>query len=262
LAIVFITHNSLDFSNSDWRAYNIAVNIEKLHEWAVTTQQAKEIQFKLAKLILVNDPVPLPKSILALDVSVTWHNQARAAAVVLSYPELQVVEVAVAEGTVEFPYVPGLLSFREVPICLEACQRLSSNPDLVLVDGQGIAHPRRIGMASHLGLFLNLPTIGCAKSPLFGEYQLPLKAAGNYTEIRDDAGQVIGAVVRTKNGVKPLFVSVGHRADLPSSVHWVLSCCRGYRLPDPNRLAHLASRGNLFESFKIALKLSCWGVVK
>ena len=136
-------------------------------------------------------------------------------------------------------------SFREIPICLEACQKLTSNPDLVLVDGQGIAHPRRIGLASHLGLFLNLPTIGCAKSPLFGKFELPEENAGSFSYIHDDAGEVIGAVVRTKTRVKPLFISVGHNADLSSSIDWVLKCCRGYRLPDPNRLAHLASKGTI-----------------
>jgi deoxyribonuclease V len=196
-------------------------------------------------MVSTTGSIPTPRLVLGLDVSVTWRNQARAAAVVLRYPELDIVETVIVKGTVDFPYIPGYLSFREVPISLEACQKVTSNPDLVLVDGQGIAHPRRIGLASHLGLFLDVPTIGCAKSPLFGKYLLPGEYAGNFTYIRDDADQVIGAVVRTKTRVKPLFISVGHKADIASAISWVLKCCRGYRLPDPNRLAHLASKGTL-----------------
>jgi deoxyribonuclease V len=221
------------------------VHIENLHDWNVSVPQAKDIQLSLAKMVSTSGLIPVPRLILALDVSVTWHNQGRAAAVVLRYPEMEIVETAMVNQDVDFPYIPGYLSFREVPICLETCQKLASSPDLVLVDGQGIAHPRRIGLASHLGLFLDLPTIGCAKSPLFGKFQLPEESAGSFSDILDDEGQVIGAVVRTRTRVKPLFISVGHKADLASSINWVLKCCRGCRLPHPNRLAHMASKGIL-----------------
>ena len=113
---------------------------------------------------------------------------------------------------------------------------------MVMVDGQGIAHPRRIGLASHLGLFLNIPTIGCAKSRLFGKFEEPGTEFGSNSKLVGDKGETIGAVLRTKTNVKPLFISIGHKIDLASAVHWVLQCCRGYRLPEPTRLAHLASK--------------------
>jgi deoxyribonuclease V len=167
-----------------------------------------------------------------------------AAAVILSYPGLELVEMKVVTGRLAFPYVPGLLSFREAPLLIAACEKLEFVPDLVLVDGQGIAHPRRLGLAAHLGLFLDVPTIGCAKSRLCGRHNEPGEAAGSCTELRD-GDEVIGGVLRTKNGVKPLYISIGHRIGLPSAVEWVRACCRGYRLPEPTRLAHLAAGGNL-----------------
>ena len=168
------------------------------------------------------------------------------AVVVLSYPELELVETRIAKEKIEFPYIPGLLSFRESPLTLAACEKLSVTPDLILVDGQGIAHPRRMGLASHLGLLLDTPTIGCAKSLLCGRHKMPGVEPGSYTE-RVDNGQTIGAALRTKTGTNPLYVSVGHRIDLQNAIHWVLKCCRGYRLPEPSRLAHLAAGGHLNE---------------
>jgi deoxyribonuclease V len=221
------------------------MHIGKLHDWNVSIQQALEIQKHLSAKVLRHNSIPSPLFIAGLDVSVNIENEARAAAVVLKFPELEIVENVMVQGKVKFPYVPGLLSFREVPLTLEACKKLKSNPDLVMVDGQGIAHPRRIGLASHLGLFLNTPTIGCAKSPLYGKYQDPPAESGRYSSIMDDRGEIIGAVLRTKSGVKPLFISIGHKIDLASSIQWVLQCCRGYRLPEPTRLAHLASQGSL-----------------
>jgi deoxyribonuclease V len=162
----------------------------------------------------------------------------------LSYPELEVAEVQTVEDRIDFPYVPGLLSFREAPITLAACAKLNITPDLVLVDGQGIAHPRRLGLASHLGLFLDRPTIGCAKSRLCGRHFEPAKEAGSHAELLDKE-EVIGAALRTKDGVNPIYVSIGHRVDLESAIYWAMQCCRGYRLPEPTRLAHLAAGGNL-----------------
>jgi len=173
----------------------------------------------------------------------TW-GVARAAVVVLSYPELSIVEVKVTEAEMTFPYIPGLLSFRESPLILAACEELDSVPDLVLIDGHGIAHPRRFGLASHVGLLLDLPTIGCAKSVLCGRHGPLGEEAGSYAELVDN-GEVIAAALRTKSGVKPVYVSVGHKIDLASASRWVMECCRGYRLPEPARLAHLAASGNL-----------------
>jgi deoxyribonuclease V len=165
--------------------------------------------------------------------------------VILNYPGLEVIETACVEGRTDFPYIPGLLSFREIPLLLQAFQQIKRCPGLILVDGQGLAHPRRIGLASHLGLILDTPTIGCAKSHLCGDFSEPGSEAGRYTWLKDNADEVIGAVLRTKSSVKPLFISIGHKIGLPSSIHWVLQCCQGYRLPEPTRQAHQASRGNI-----------------
>ena len=219
------------------------MRFERLHDWAVSIPEALEIQRRLAARIVTHDGITSPRLIAGLDVSVNRANEASAAAVVLNYPELEVVETTVVRGKVDFPYVPGLLSFREVPLTLAACEKLTAAPDLIMVDGQGIAHPRRIGLASHLGLFLDVPTIGCAKSRLFGKFSEPEPEQGSFSDLKSDEGEIIGAVLRTKTGVKPLFISVGHKIDLASAVRWVLQCVRGYRLPEPTRLAHLVSKG-------------------
>jgi deoxyribonuclease V len=224
--------------------YNRDMRIERLHEWKVSVAEAKEIQGRLAGRISQPKKRLSPKLIAGVDVSVNNRVEAVAVAVVLSYPALEIVESVKVKGKVEFPYVPGLLSFREIPLTLKACEGLKCEPDLVIVDGQGMAHPRRIGLASHLGLLLNTPTIGCAKSHLYGDFQEPGPERGDTAKITADSGETIGAVVRTKTGVKPLFISVGHKIDLAESVRWVLECCRGYRLPEPTRLAHIVSKGN------------------
>lgn len=223
------------------------MRIEKLHDWKVNIAEAIQIQNNLAGQIAPHGGTLNPQLIAGLDVSVDMHNDATAAVVVLNYPDLQLMETARVKGKVEFPYIPGLLSFREIPLTLQACEKIHLQPDLLMVDGQGIAHPRRIGLASHLGLLLNIPTIGCAKSHLYGEYQPPKETAGSYSFIADSKGKTIGAALRTKSGVKPLFISTGHKIDLSSSIAWVLQCCRGYRLPEPTRTAHLVSTGSLVE---------------
>jgi deoxyribonuclease V len=220
------------------------MRIERLHGWDVSIDQAREIQRNLANKVLHTRCTP-PHLIAGLDVSVNRSNDATAAAVVLSYPELNVLETETTKGKTGFPYIPGLLSFREIPLTLKVCEKLSLTPDIVIVDGQGIAHPRRMGLAAHLGLFLNVPTIGCAKSHLYGDFQEPGYSSGSYNNITDENKDIIGAVLRTKDGVRPLFISVGHKIDLSSAIFWVLQCCRGHRLPEPTRMAHLASRGHI-----------------
>ena len=223
------------------------MEIVRRHDWQVTTTQAKEIQLKLAKEVSRTCCIIAPRFVAGVDISVNrWTKTGTAAVVILSYPAPEIVEIKVATDRMDFPYIPGLLSFREAPLLLAAFEKLNITPDLVLVDGQGIAHPRRIGIASHLGLWLGVPTIGCAKSRLCGEHDIPDNATGSYTELKDN-GEVIGAVLRTKTGVKPLYVSIGHMIDLTAAVKWVLNCCRGYRLPEPSRLAHQAAGG----SFKL-----------
>jgi deoxyribonuclease V len=217
----------------------------KLHEWEVSSALAREIQLSLAKRVVTENGVINPRLIAGIDISSPdAHGVARGAVVVLSYPELNIVEIEIAQGKITMPYIPGLLSFRESPLILAACEKLSNIPDLVLIDGQGIAHPRRLGLASHVGLFLGLPTIGCAKSILCGQHQPLAEEAGSHAELFDH-GEIIGAALRTKSGVKPIYVSVGHKIDLVSALQWVINCCRGYRLPEPTRLAHIAAGGML-----------------
>jgi len=221
------------------------VKIKNLHSWQISIPQALDLQRRLAAQVSRNSEVIAPHFIAGVDISVgKAQGMATGAIVVLSYPELRVVETKVAQGRLDFPYIPGLLSFRESPLTLAACEGLSITPDLILVDGQGVAHPRRFGLASHLGLFLDMPTIGCAKSLLCGSYEMPGVEPGSYAEIID-GDETIGAALRTRPGVKPVYVSIGHKVDLQTAIHWVLRCCRGYRLPEPTRLAHLAAGGKL-----------------
>ena len=221
------------------------MEVKRRHGWQVSPAQARDIQRRLAGDVSRISEVTSPHFIAGVDISVPRERGvATGAVVVLSYPDLRLVETRVVSGQLEFPYVAGLLSFREAPLTLAACGELSVTPDLILVDGQGIAHPRRMGLASHLGLFLDKPTIGCAKSLLCGSCEMPGEEPGSYTEIVD-RGEVIGATLRTKPGIKPVYVSIGHKIDLETAIQWVLNCCRGHRLPEPARLAHLAAGGNL-----------------
>jgi len=225
--------------------YNRYVRVRKLHEWQLTVAGAREMQSKLAGKIRRTGKVSAPRLIAGVDVSVMMSSKTgTGAVVVLEYPGLNMVEVKVVQGELGFPYIPGLLSFREAPLILKACGELGVSPDLIMVDGQGIAHQRRFGLASHLGLLLDTPTIGCAKSRLCGSHDVPGEERGSFTELMD-CGEIIGAVVRTKSGTKPLYISVGHKINLQNAIHWVLECSRGYRLPEPTRLAHQAAGGNI-----------------
>lgn len=221
------------------------MKIYNLHSWQVDIAQAKKIQLRLSKEVVTEGLETEPHLIGGVDISLRGsQGRGLGAVVVLSYPGLELVEVKTAEGELKIPYIPGLLSFRECPVILAACQKLNNTPDLILVDGQGIAHPRRFGLASHLGLFLDTPAIGCAKSVLCGRHEPLGESVGAYAELID-GGEVIGAALRTRVGVKPIYVSVGHRISLTSALFWVGRCCRNYRLPEPTRLAHLAAGGNL-----------------
>lgn len=217
----------------------------ELHGWQVDRAQALALQRRLAGQVVTSGDLTVAELIAGVDISSPGRDGVAAGAVVvLKYPELIVVDVALARGKLGFPYIPGLLSFRESPLILAAAERLAVTPDLILVDGQGLAHPRRLGLASHLGLLWNRPTIGCAKSLLCGECGLPGNEPGEYAVIRD-GGEIIGVALRTKSGNSPVYVSIGHKIDLEAAQRWVLNCCRGYRLPEPTRLAHLAAGGNL-----------------
>ena len=221
------------------------MRVHALHGWEVSVARAREIQLSLAERVVTENEVINPHLIAGIDISAPdAQGVARGAVVVLRYPELSIVEVEIAQGKVTMPYIPGLLSFRESPLILAACEKLFNVPDIILIDGQGIAHPRRVGLASHVGLFLDLPTIGCAKSILCGQHRPVGEEAGSHAELLDN-GELIGAALRTKSGVRPIYVSVGHKIDLASALQWVIKCCRGYRLPEPTRLAHLAAGGIL-----------------
>lgn len=219
------------------------MELRDLHPWRVSPKEAVDIQRRLAsEVIAVGSPRGV-RRVAGVDISVDRaRGRGTGAVVVLSYPELEVLEVAADEAPLTFPYVPGLLSFREVPVLRSAFARLTEPIDLLFVDGQGLAHPRRFGLACHLGLLLDVPAIGCAKSRLLGEHETPGETAGSRTDLLDNR-EVIGAVLRTRDRVKPLFVSAGHRIGLADAEAWVLRCCRGYRLPEPARLAHQAAGG-------------------
>jgi len=208
----------------------------------ITVAEARALQHRLAGLVTLEDLTGDVRWVAGVDVHYPERDRAHAVAVLLSYPDLAVTAVAQADEPVTFPYVPGLLSFREAPAAVAALERLPHRPDLILADGQGYAHPRRFGLACHLGVWLDTPAIGVAKSRLIGQSGGPADAAGAQAPLLD-GDEVIGAVVRTRAGVKPLYVSIGHKVDLAAAVRWTLACCRGYRLPEPNRWAHRIASG-------------------
>ena len=212
-----------------------------LHSWDVTPEEARRLQDGLRTQVVKTDRFGKINTVAGVDIGFK-KDIARASVVVLSFPGLQVVDSVVTESPVRFPYVPGLLSFREIPPLLTAFTQLQTEPDLIIVDGQGIAHPRRFGLASHLGLILDKPTIGCAKSRLWGRYEEPETEQGSYTYLMDK-DEVIGAVVRTRKNVKVVYISIGHRISLDSARTLTLACCRGYRLPETTRYAHNAASG-------------------
>ena len=214
-----------------------------LHSWNVTREEARQLQNELRTQVVGTDRFGKINTVAGADLGFK-KDIARASVVVLSFPELQVVESVVTESPVRFPYVPGLLSFREIPPLLTAFAQLQTEPDLVIVDGQGIAHPRRFGLASHLGLVLDKPAIGCAKSRLWGRYEEPATEQGSYTYLMDK-DEVIGAAVRTRKNVQVVYISIGHRISLDSARTWTLACCRGYRLPETTRYAHNAASGKV-----------------
>jgi deoxyribonuclease V len=208
------------------------------HPWDLTPSEARKLQTQLAAAVDTTTPLDRWDVIAAADVSFGRYDKDLAAAVVVVRSDtLEVVEKVGVVRPITFPYVPGLLSYREIPGILEAFERVKTPYDVVLCDGQGIAHPRRLGIASHLGLWLDRPTVGCAKSRLFGVYEEPGPKRGDRSPLTDGE-EILGSVVRTKDRVKPLFVSPGHRCDMESAVALVLATSGKYRLPGPARLAH------------------------
>ncbi|MEW6358615.1 MAG: deoxyribonuclease V [Planctomycetota bacterium] len=214
------------------------MKFRKLHPWRVGYARARQIQEELCSRLILRAPRKKFRLVAGTDISYSKKDDRFfGAVIVLSLPDLEEVERATAIGRVEFPYIPGLLSFREAPILLKAFEQLRTIPDLVLFDGQGTAHPRGLGLASHLGLVLDIPSIGCAKSRLCGEHGEVGAEAGSHAPLKLD-GKIIGSVVRTRDHVNPIFVSPGHRMGFRSAVTWTLRCCAGYRIPEPTRRAH------------------------
>ena len=215
------------------------MQIRHLHAWDLSPHEAIQLQKELrSRLDLTKLTGPI-RCVAGGDVSFSRKTgHIWAGVVVFSFPELLKIEEQWIEDKARFPYIPGLLSFRELPALLEALKRLETDPELIICDGQGIAHPRGLGLASHLGLHVDRATIGCAKSRLVGEFSEVKEGKGSHTPLWYKE-QMVGAVVRTKRGVKPLFISPGNRITLDESVKIVLDCCGKYRMPEPTRQAHL-----------------------
>jgi deoxyribonuclease V len=221
------------------------MKIQSLHAWDLPIAEAKAIQQQFSQQVITVDRFDRSGAIeYVAGVDVGFPNggkTARAAVTVLSFPSLNLVEQAVAEEPTVFPYVPGYLSFREVPPILTALAKLTIQPQLILCDGQGLAHPRRLGIACHLGLIVDTPTIGVAKSRLIGQHE-PLGTERGDWQPLWDRGETIGAVLRTKKNVQPLYISIGHRISLPTAIDYVLQCTPKYRLPETTRQADRLSK--------------------
>jgi len=216
------------------------MRIRRLHRWDLTAAEARSLQEKLARQVRLAPLPPGLRHVAGADVALSrCAGACFAAVVVFAMPEMAMVETVVAAAPLSFPYVPGLLTFREGPALLKAFEKLRVTPDAVIFDGQGLAHPRRLGLASHMGLWLGLPSVGCAKSRLIGRHGEVGAARGSRTPLVDGEEQ-IGVVLRTRDRVRPLYVSPGHLADFDSSAELVISCCSKYRLPEPTRQAHIA----------------------
>lgn len=222
------------------------MEIKRLHDWDLSYSQARELQNSLACKVEFKPVKKKPKLVAGIDCALSGSPKSfrgrgakriYAAVVVLKLPDFELIETTGAETELTFPYIPGLLSFREAPVCIAAVKKLRNRPDVFMIDGQGIAHPRRLGLAAHLGLFFDTPTIGCAKSRLIGEYKEPPAQKGTYSPLMDKE-EIIGAVLRTRNNVKPVFVSVGNKCLLEDAIEITLACTTKYRLPEPTRLAH------------------------
>jgi deoxyribonuclease V len=264
------------------------IGVVRGHRWDVTPAEARKIQEQLRNRWTGEDAIGAIRTVAGLDASFVltgsqalkkltshWNrlreaNRAIGCVVVYRFPEMEEVECAYAILTLDFPYVPGLLSFREIPVLLAALRKLRAMPDLLFCDGQGYAHPRRMGLASHLGVVLDLPTIGCAKSLLIGSHKALPEKAGSWTPLIDPKadGERIGAVLRTRTGVKPIYVSQGHRISLETSIRMTLAVTDGYRIPRPTRDAdHFAGEikrkvlaGQVSEKQIFSSKISSRGV--
>lgn len=213
------------------------------HPWDVTPAEARAIQTELRDRVVMRGRVDPITTVAGIDVGFEDKGATtRAAIAILSYPDLTLVEYQIARRPTCFPYVPGLLSFREVPAVLDALKKLERRPDVTLCDGQGIAHPRRFGVACHIGVLMDLPSVGVAKSRLLGTHGEVPNKRGSYVPLMYEE-KTIGAVLRTREGVRPLYISVGHRIDLKNAVDLVMRCTTRYRLPETTRWADRIASG-------------------
>jgi deoxyribonuclease V len=219
------------------------MKIEPRHEWPLTAEEAIAIQQQLQPEVITEDRLTEVNYVAGVDVGFEEGGAVtRAAVAVLSFPDLQLQEHALARRPTTFPYIPGFLSFREIPAVLDALEQVKATPDLILCDGQGIAHPRRFGLACHLGVLVDLPTIGVAKSLLVGKHEDLPEEKGNWRYLRH-RGEIVGVVLRSRTGVKPVYVSSGHRISLPTAIDYVLRCTPKYRLPETTRWADRLASG-------------------
>lgn len=213
------------------------------HSWDLSPKQAIDLQRRLSGEVVTRDDFAPPATIAGVDVGFEQSGRVtRAAVAVLRFPSLQPLAQAVARQPTRFPYVPGLLSFREIPTILQALQQLESPPDMLLCDGQGLAHPRRFGLACHLGLLTDIPSIGVGKTRLIGSHAPVPERKGSWVPLID-RGEEIGAVLRTRQGVKPIYVSIGHRIALATAIHYVMAATTRYKLPETTRAAHRLASG-------------------
>ncbi|BAU06307.1 endonuclease V [Fischerella thermalis CCMEE 5330] len=214
------------------------MKISQRHAWTLSVEEAIAIQEQMQTEVITSDQLQQPVQYVAgVDMGFEADGTiSRAAVAVLSFPELELQETSLARRPTSFPYIPGFLSFREIPAVLDALEKIKITPDLILCDGQGIAHPRRFGIACHLGIIVDIPTIGVAKSLLVGKHQELPDTRGSWQPLTHK-GQIVGAVLRTRVGVKPLYVSSGHRISLPTAIDYVLRCTPKYRLPETTRIA-------------------------
>lgn len=213
------------------------MQIRQLHSWQLSVEDAIAIQQQLKDKVVTEDKLGAVNYVAGVDMGFAAAGTiSRAAIAVLSFPDLQLVETAIALRPTTFPYIPGLLSFREIPAVIDALETISTVPDLIICDGQGIAHPRRFGIACHLGVLTDIPTIGAAKSLLIGKHEQLDASRGSWQPLKH-RNQTIGAVLRSRTATKPLYISSGHRVSLPTAVDYVLRCTPKYRLPETTRIA-------------------------
>lgn len=218
----------------------------KFYSWQINPDEAINVQNKLSQFILIRNSIKSIRFIAACDISFDKEDNSSACVAVFAYPTLKLIEERKVTMRISFPYIPTLLTFREGPILLRCIKRLNTNPDLFLFDGQGIAHPRRMGLATHMGIILDKPSIGCAKTNLFGDYEIPENKKGAYSFLKD-RNKILGVALRTRRDVKPVFVSPGHKVSLRKSIEIIMHLTGRFRIPEPLRYAHRRSKELLNE---------------